>query len=848
MNRTQALLGGVAAMTIVAMTRGHAQGPAQRGDDPAGAAKYFIELRAVPGGRIPPRARQAALTQMRARWPQLLARRDATATGTSNVSATTNTWVPLGPRPITGAGGLESSGRLNSIAINPANPAVIYVGGAQGGVWKTTDGGVTWSALTDAQCSLAMGSIALDPLNPEIVYAGTGEQNFSGDSYYGCGVLKSTNGGQTWTELGKDVFDLATGGRRISRVVVDKATANTAGAIVFAATDNGLFRSTDAGATWTRSPATGDPSGAITDIVADTTTAGVFYAAGGDISGPARNGIYRTTDSGVSWTKVSKAPFPTVASGTSDAGRINLAITGVAPVTLLAAVEDSHNGGSTDGALFGIFATQDGGATWTQRTATSPSPMCGGGQQCWYDMGIAVDPSSANTVYFSGFSLYKSTDGGNTFSDIGGSIHVDHHAFAFHPTNRSIVFAGSDGGIFTSSNGGGTWASLNNSLELTQFYSGISTSPATSTLILGGTQDNGTLQWSGVAGWPSVLGGDGGFTAIDQLTGATAFAETQWTVNSGFSGPRRRDPGGSFFALKMNGINGNERALFIPPIVMDALRPRIVFFGTLHLYRSANSGDLWTRIGSSLITAGGSIASIGVAPSDTLTVYVGSSDGRLSYTHDLGATWRAATGPANVAITDIAVDPRDARTSILVQGSFNATSKVWRTVDGGATWTNLTLDLPNVPVLAVVLEPVSRDITIGTDLGVFTLRNGAAGWVPVVNGLPNVAVYDLVFDAPRSRLIAATHGRGMFSLDVTVTGLRGDVAGPGSGGPDGAITALDAQAILAMVAGNAPPAGAQRYPNADANCDGQVTALDAMIVLRKAAGLTDAGVCVGTIR
>jgi hypothetical protein len=281
---------------------------------------------------------------------------------------------------------------------------------------------------------------------------------------------------------------------------------------------------------------------------------------------------------------------------------------------------------------------------------------------------------------------------------------------------------------------------------------------------------------------------------------------------------------------------------------MDPLHPRILFFGTLHLYRTANSGDLWTRIGSSLINAGGSIASIGVPPSDTLTVYVGSSDGRLSYTHDLGATWQGATGIGAGPITDIAVDPRDSRTAILVQGGFNAASKVWRTSDGGATWSNLTLDLPNVPVLAVVLEPVTRDITIGTDLGVFTLRAGAAGWAPILNGLPNVAVYDLVFDAPRSRLIAATHGRGMFSLDVTVTGLRGDVAGPGNTGPDGAITALDAQAILAMVAGSAPPAGAQRYPNADANCDGQVTALDAMIVMRRVAGLSDAGVCVGTNR
>lgn len=825
-----------------------AQNPPLRGDDPAGAAKYFLDMRAGPNGRIPARARQAALAQMRARWPQLLAQRDATMSSIQALPSTTM-WTPLGPRPINSSG-RSNSGRLNSIAIHPADPNIIYVGGAQGGVWKTANGGTSWTPLTDAQCSLAMGSIALDPANPEIIYAGTGEQNFSGDSYYGCGVLKSVNGGQTWTELGRNVFDLVNGGRRISRIVVDKVTANAANTIVFAATDNGLYRSTDAGATWAVIPGDSTATGAITDIVADTTTAGVFYAAIGDLSGPVRNGIWKTTNSGSSWSRVSNAPFPTPISTnpTTNVGRINLGISGTSPARLYAAVEDAHNGGASDGSLLGIFVTDDGGSTWAQRNPSQQSAMCGGGRQCWYDMVIAVDPTTPGTVFFGGFSLYKSTDGASSFIDIGTSIHVDHHGFAFHPTDRSIVFAGSDGGIFKSVNAGSTWTSLNTNLELTQFYAGISTSPTSATTILGGTQDNGTLQWAGTGTWSEVFGADGGFTALDQLTGATAFAETQWTAGSSFGGPRRRDPGGSNFSLKVNGINTGDRGLFIPPIAMDPLRPRIVFFGTLNLYRSGNSGDLWTNIGASLVNGSGSIASIGVAASDTLTIYTGSSDGRLSYTNDMGATWSTAPGIAGSAVSDIAVDPRDARTAIAVQSGFNASNKVWRTTNGGTSWTNLTLDLPNVPVLAVVLEPGSRDITIGTDLGVFTLRSGSNSWVPVLNGLPNVAVYDLVFDAPRSRLIAATHGRGMFSLDVTITALRGDVAGPGNTPPDGVLGVLDAQVILAMVVGNSPPAGSQRYPNGDANCDGQVTALDAMIVLRRVAGLSDPGVCVGTVK
>lgn len=805
-----------------------------RGDDPAGAARYFVELRVGPNGTIPSGARATALAQMRARWPQI-AGRDATALAAPPLDAS-RTWTPIGPRPITGFG-LANSGRLTSIAVHPTDPNIIYVGGAQGGVWKTVDGGANWVPLTDGQCSLAMGSVALDPVNPEIVYVGTGEQNFSGDSYYGCGVLKSVNGGQTWIEVGRNVIT-GNGARRprISKVIVDKFTANSANTLVFAATDAGLFRSLDAGATW--APTTG-PSGAVTDMVADPLTQGVFYAANGDLGSPAINGVYKTTDNGATWTKTS---MPNV-----NSGRISLALAASAPGTIYAAVQASSNAPTNSNALLGIWQTTDGGATWAQKHPANQS-LCS--QQCWYDMVIAVDPTNPAILYFGGFSLSKSVDSGVSFVNIGTSIHVDHHAFAFDPVSPVTIYAGSDGGIFKSIDRGLNWTSLNTNLELTQFYGGISVSPTSATTILGGTQDNGTLQWNGSGSWPQVMGSDGGFTALDQLTGGTAFAETQWTANSGFSGPRRRDAdaGQTQFLLKTNGINTADRALFIPPIAMDPLRPRIVFFGTLNLYRSANSGDLWSNIGPSLGGNFGSVSSIGVAPSDTMTVYAGASDGRLSFTHDLGATWTVASGIGTGPVTDIAVDPRDARTAIIVQSTFTSSGKVFRTTDGGSSWTNLTFNLPNIPVLAVVLEPGSRDITIGTDLGVFTLRSGTTSWVPLVNGLPNIAVYDLVYDAPRSRIIAATHGRGMFAIDVTVTGLRGDVAGPGNTPPDGTVGALDAQVILAMAVGNTPPAGSLRFPNGDANCDGQVTALDAMIVLRKVAGLSDAGVCVGTVK
>jgi hypothetical protein len=800
--------------------------PAQRtGDDPFGAIKYFHDLRAYPADRIPARARESAMAQMRLRWPRSFELREAAQLAAPSSSTS---WVPIGPAPLTN-GSATNSGRVNSIAVDPGNPLRIFIGGAQGGVWRTIDGGASWTPLTDAQCSLAMGSVVIDPVNTQIIYAGTGEQNFSGDSFYGCGVLRSADGGATWVQLGSSVFQTSAGGAKISRIVIDKTTAgSTSATTIFAASDLGLYRSTNSAATWTSVL-----TGIVTDLVANPTTPSTLYAAVGYAYGSASNGVYRSVDGGLTFTKLSGG-LPT-----SAIGRIALAISPSNPLRLYVAVQTAiGSSGTNDGKLLGIWTTVDGGTVWTQSAASVA--FCA--IQCWYDMVLAVDPVTPSTVYFGGFSTYKSVDSATTFTDIGQSIHVDVHALAFDTKTPATVYSGNDGGVFASANAGTTWTSLNTNLSLTQFYAGVSMSPASATLLLGGTQDNGTLQWGGSQIWPAVIGGDGGYTAINPLTPTTMFGETQWTQGSTASGPRRKDASTTFFSPKNSGINVTDPAAFIPPIAMDLARPRILYFGTNMLYRTANSGDSWTAISPTLgKTTSGFLNAIGVAQSDSLTVYAGTTDGQVQYTHDLGVTWSLATGLANAAVSDFAVDPRDAKTAFVTFHGFAAT-KVYKTVNGGASWTNITFDLPNIPVLAIVFEPGTRDLDIGTDLGVFTLRDGTTSWSPIVAGLPNVAVYDLVYDAPRGRLIAATHGRGMFTLDVNVVALRGDITG------DGQITALDAQAILAAVVGNALPAGARRFPNGDANCDGEVTAVDALLVLAKVVGQNTAPFCVGTVR
>lgn len=793
--------------------------PAQD-DDPIRREGFFYQQRAFPSDRIPAQALNTALAQMYTRWPQTRAGRSSGVF--SSLVNSFSTWTSIGPAPIGLGVGNETVGRITSIAFDPTNAQVLYIGGATGGVWKTINGGTTWTPLTDNECGLATGSVAVDPVNPQIVYVGTGEENFSSDSYQGCGVLRSTNGGATWTQLGAASFITASGtASRIGKLLIDGASAgSTSSTTLLAGSQTGLWKSVNSGSTWSLSLA-----GIITDLVADPSVAGTYTAAIGSISGSTSNGVYRTTDYGTTWRQLSGG-LPT-----SSAGRIALAVSPNSPNVMYAAVQQT-----SANTLLGIWKTLDNGNSWTKLTATNAS--CG--SQCWYNLVLTVDPTQPDRVIFGGVSLYSSTDGGATFSAIGSAVvHSDHHAFVFDPTTPNKMYSGNDGGIFRSLDGGATWVSLNTNLALTQFYPGISVHPTDASIVVGGAQDNGTLQWSGTARWASLpIGGDGGFTAIDYRTGNTTFGSCQWPTCT----PYRRDAPSTSFRTKGTGLVSSDRGAFIPPMVMDPVNPTVLYFGTYRLYRTANSGDLWAPISGDVTNGTGTIRTIAVAPSDTATIYVGASDGAVQVSTDLGLTWtNISAGLPLKSVTYIAVDPRDPRTAVVTLSGFG-TGHVWKTTNRGASWTDISYDLPNVPVNAVVLQRGSRELDIGTDIGVFALPEGLTTWQPLAAGLPNTVVHDLLYDGKRGRLIAATHGRGMFTLAVAGAALRGNVTATGT------LSALDAQAILSSVVGLPLPTGAKRFPNGDANCDGDVTAVDALIVLSKLVGLPTGTACVGTVR
>jgi hypothetical protein len=726
------------AIVAVAVCVGAARLPAQqeRPHHAAARLEYFYSQRRFPFALLPAHFRRTEVIA-----PALSG---AFLSGPN----TSSSWTALGPAPINNS----TVGRVTSLAVDPTTPSTIYLGAAQGGIWKTTNTGGSWVPLTDNQCSLATGAVTLDPLNSSIVYVGTGEEDFSGDSYYGCGILKSSDGGATWATLGSSIFDTPTGGAYIGRVHIPAGQGSGASSVIYAATSFGLYRSADAGASWAVAPM----SIYATDVITDPSNASVVYAAAYN------GGIYKSTNAGASYTQLGGG-LPT-----ASIGRIALAISPSAPQTVYALIANISSG-----TYLGLFKSTDAGSTWTQLNISAVNCST----YCWYMTMLTVDPTNTNNIYVGGISLYASTDGGASFTSIGNSIHADQHALVFDPTNPAILFSGNDGGINRSTNSGGSWSSLNTNLSITQFYPGISMAPSGPNPILGGAQDNGTLMYTGSSTWNFVLGGDGGFTATNPVTPSQTFAEFQW--GQGNSGPYKTGGGG--YSAANTGINQNDNALFIPPFVMDPQRPATLYFGTHSLYRTANSGGLWTVIPA--FAPSGLVAAIGLAASDTNTHYVGTNSGELFVTTNGGASYTSsASGLPGRAITWITVHRSNPMIAYVSVSGFQA-GHVFKTINGGGSWSDISGNLPDVPVNAIALLP-DGELDIGTDLGVYRSTNDGSTWAIFSGGLPNVAVLDLQYQSVSSTLVAATHGRGMWSATVTVIAPAVSLAldlQPGSG-------------------------------------------------------------------
>jgi photosystem II stability/assembly factor-like uncharacterized protein len=791
----------------------------RREDNPREREKWFYDQRAYPLKQIPAGIRQKAFERL-----EEMRRAERQRAKAPNIEALIQagllSWIPIGPQPGNSPHFGAVSGRIGAIAVDPTNADIVYLGGAQGGIWKTTDGGQNWVPLTDSQASLAIGAIAIDasscnPAPCKTIYAGTGEQTFSGSSYYGAGVLKSTDAGATWTQMGNPPGfpfvgpfaggqnSFAFGGARISSIAVKRD-----GSVLLAGVDigfggstaSGVYRSTDGGATWNVVSVASGASATDVLFSPDPARPGDAYAALGRPAGDGINGVYKTTDSGLTWaradTGTSKLPI------TSNVGRIKLAIAPSAPATLLASIADVF----TDD-LLGMFRSTDGGVNWVQLFNT-PN-FCRG--QCSYDMVIRVHPNNASVIYAggsaagitftcsTGFYFSRSADGGATWTPFvttpaGDCIHVDQHAMDFGIQGATVkLYLGNDGGVWGVDVSNPTsptlpWVNLNATLQLAQFYPGNSIHPSDEQIGMGGTQDNDTLKFAGALPWDTVGPGcDGGYTVIDRTVPSTWYFECQGGII--FKSTVNGTPGSA--TLAMDGIDPFDVVAFIAPLIGDPNVSNRLYAVTSRVYQTNDGAQNWNPISPELsfdsATARfASLRAIAVAPSDSNVVYTGARNARIfrTSTANLGAnaTWAEITSATDLpgrVITAMAVSPANPNTAFVTFSGFTFGSDlkghVFKTTDSGATWTDISGTgpgtLPNTPVNAIVIDPdfapVGDRIFIGTDVGVFETTDGGANWSTLLTGLPRVAVLSLVLRRESRTLRAGTHGRSAWDLQYS---------------------------------------------------------------------------------
>ena len=782
-------------------------------------AEWFFRPRAYPAGTIPAGAREAAIKELRTM-------RATAAVATPNTASLA--WQSIGPAPTSQTPFGNTSGRVTALVADPtdATGKTLYLGAADGGVWKTTNL-QDWSPLTDDQSSLSIGSLALDATTtPVTLYAGTGEENFARDSYYGAGILKSTDGGQHWTGTGIGIFggvtsplNAASGGPFIGAISVDPNASLHQ--VVIAAVKggdpsipSGIWRSTNGGTNWAQI-LSASPKVEATDVVFDPndSTGMTAYAALGHPAGDADagspcsaatpcNGVFISTNAGATWTRLTGLDQ---ASDQTQFGRITLALgPQVSGKTVLySAIAEADNASSS---FFGVFKSLDAGTTWAQ-VADLPNNLCA--PSCFYDLSLRVSPANASLIFAggsngggSGATLYRSVDGGNSWQDVSidksnAVIHSAQHALGFSPDGGSL-FVGNDGGVWSSSDvtdtsvaaGSHTWTNLNtgstaSGLSITQFYPGLSFHPSSDNVAFGGTQGNSAQLFNNNAwvstGTPQC---DGGFTAID-----ATFPNTVFTTCGDLQQPASVAPfvfrslSGGFvndFSTAENGINTSDPASYLPPLVGDASRPQTFYLATNRVYQTLDSGDTWSAISTDLTgSLGNFLTALAIAPSDSNTLYVGAIDGIVQVSHNVlsgsAGFARVTSGLPNRSVTSLAIDAGDPTLAYVAFSGFSGFNgdtlgHVFMTSNGGGQWNDISGNLPNIPVNAIVADPdISGTLYIGTDIGAFITTDSGASWQPLGTGLPNVVVLSLNLRRASRVLTAVTHGRGAW--DISLGGL-----------------------------------------------------------------------------
>ena len=704
---------------------------------------------------------------------------------------------PLAALPFRNLGPAVTSGRVGDIAVDPRKPDTWYVAVASGGVWKTVNGGTTWTPIFDKEASFSIGCVTLDPRDANTVWVGTGENNSQRSVAYGDGVYRSLDGGKHWENLGLKASE------HIAKILVDPRNSQ----VVFVASqgplwkeggDRGLFKTLDGGKTW-KAVLTVDAHTGVTDVVMDPRNPDVLYAATyqrrrhvwGMVDGGPGAGIHKSTDGGQTWTRL-KEGLPK-----EDLGKIGLAIPMGEPDTVYATIEAANKAG-------GFFRSLDGGQTWERRN----EQVSGSAQ---YYQELICDPKDPKRVYSMDTWMQVTEDGGKTWRRVGEAHkHVDNHALWIDPANTDHLVSGCDGGVYESRDRGATWDFKAN-LPIIQYYRVAVDNARPFYTVYGGTQDNYSmggpsrtrnLHGSTGADWFVTQGGDGFYSQIDPDDPNTVYSESQYGGLVRFD---RRT--GEQVAIQPHPAPGEEpyRWNWDAPMMLSPHNGKRLYFAAQKLFRSDDRGDSWTAVSPDLTrkidrsrlkimdkiqsvdavarnastSFFGNIVAFTESPKAEGLLYVGTDDGLIQISEDGGKAWRKVEqfpGVPDLAyVSCLAASPHQAGTVYAAfdnhkTGDFRP--HLLRSRDRGRTWETIAGDLPERGSVYTLREDPAREglLYCGTEFGLFFSLDAGKAWSKF-SELPTIAVKDLVIQDREGDLVVATFGRGFYILD-DLTPLR----------------------------------------------------------------------------
>jgi photosystem II stability/assembly factor-like uncharacterized protein len=700
------------------------------------ALQFFSTSNAFPNADIADDAFQNGFTQYQERF------------GSDTRSMSLAAWQNIGPN--------NCGGRTLSLAFDPADTSIIWMGSASGGLWKSTTGGTGVNAWTNIQTGFpvrGVSSIAINPSNHNEIYIGTGETYSYATTLnglvhrptrgtVGIGILKSTNGGATWTQTLNWSYNQKRG---IWDIQFNKLNPN----ILYAATTEGVYKTSNAGGTWTQVL----NQEMVMDIECDPVDTNIVYAGVGNVDSPAK-GIYKTSNSGASWSLLTNGLPPQ-----TNHGRITITLLPQNHKTVFALIADTFS-------TVGLYRSRDQGASWTVVNNTTEIVS----YQGWYAKGLLIKSNDSTKMLLGGVEVFYSSNSGSSFTTVTGNTHSDIHGFYSNPLNSNKIYVITDGGLFRTTTFSNGWFDCNDGYVTTQFYIG-SVSPTDANNVIAGAQDNYSWLSNGTLYWDATIGGDGCFNAINPLSDQTQFGAYQYlNVLKTYDRWNNYD----YVIQSPSNAAGGNPAAFLAPFIICEKDTAVMYAGSNYLKRSNDGGSNWTDM--NFVDNGNVILSIATSATNVDSVYftvvpsdTGTGTCKVFRTTDGGTNITNVTGTLpNRYPRCIAVNPRNSKEAMVVYSGFGA-GHIFKTTNAGSSWTDITGTLPDLPFHTILYHPNMPDtIFAGSDAGVFVSFNGGTSWIAMSNGMPlGTLVFDIRYSPADNSLIAFTHGNGIYKVSLT---------------------------------------------------------------------------------